>query len=65
MESLASGMLKEVLCSACSKETMPKSSTRQGSLHTLAQRLMAQLPSLQEPCTVKVASDKDYPSKFG
>jgi hypothetical protein len=27
------------------KETMPKSSARQRSLHTLAQHLMAQLPS--------------------
>jgi hypothetical protein len=41
-----------------SKEAMPKSSTRQRSLHTLARHLMAQLPSLQEPCAVKVASEE-------
>jgi hypothetical protein len=39
---------------------MPKSSNRQESLHTLAQHLMAQLPSLQEPCAVKVVLEERY-----
>jgi hypothetical protein len=45
MEGLASGLLEEVLCTDFFKEAMPKSSTRQRSLRTLAQHLMAQLPS--------------------
>jgi hypothetical protein len=34
-------------------------STHQGGLHTLARLLMAQRLPLQEPCAVKVASDKE------
>ena len=64
MESLASGLLEEVLHAGCSKETMLKSSTRQGSLHTLAQHLMAQLLSLQEPYAVKVAFEEGYQYDF-
>jgi hypothetical protein len=64
MEGLASRLLEEVLCIDFLKETMPKSSTRQRSLRTLAQHLMAQLPSLQEPCVVKVALKERYQYEF-
>jgi hypothetical protein len=42
------------------KDAMPKSSTQQRSLRTLAQHLMAQLPSLQGPCAVKMALKEDF-----
>jgi hypothetical protein len=41
------------------KKTMLKSSKRQRSLHTLAQ-----LPSLQEPCAVKMALEERYQYEF-
>jgi hypothetical protein len=41
-----------------------KSSKRQRSLHTLARHLMAQLPSLQEPCAVKVAREEGFQYEF-
>jgi hypothetical protein len=46
------------------KEAMPKSSKGQRSLHTLARHLMAQLPSLQEPCAVKVAREEGFQYEF-
>jgi hypothetical protein len=64
MEGLASGLLEGVLCTIFSKEAMPKSSKRQRSLHTLARHLMAQLPSLQEPCAVKVAREEGFQYEF-
>jgi hypothetical protein len=64
MEGLASGLLKGVMCTDFSKESMLKSSTRQRSLHTLARHLMAQLRSLQEPCAVKVVLEEGYQYKF-
>jgi hypothetical protein len=42
-----------------------ESSTSQRGLHTLTWHLMAQLLPSQEPCAVKVASDKEYLSEFG
>jgi hypothetical protein len=48
-----------------SKEAMPSPRLARGGLHTLTRLLMAQLLPLQEPCAVKVASDKEYPSEFG
>jgi hypothetical protein len=42
-----------------SKEAMPSPRPAGGGLHTLARLLMAQLLPLQEPCAVKVASDKE------
>jgi hypothetical protein len=65
MEGLASGLLEGVLCIDFSKESMLKSSSRQRSLHTLARHLMTQLPSLQEPCAVKVALEEGYQYEFG
>ena len=64
MEGLENRLPEEVLCIDFLKDTMPKSSTQQGIMRTLAQHLMAQLPSLQEPCAVKVVSNKEYPSEF-
>jgi hypothetical protein len=64
MEDLASCLPEGVLCTHFSKEVMPKSSTRQRSLHTLAQHLMAQLLSLQEPYAVKVAFEEGYQYEF-
>jgi hypothetical protein len=65
MEGLASGLLERVLCTHFYREIMSSSRLAGGGLHTLAQHLMAQLLPLQEPHAVKVASDKEYPSKFG
>jgi hypothetical protein len=64
MEGLASRLLAEVLCIDFLNEAMPKSSTRQRSLHMLAEHFMAQLPSLQEPCVVKVAFKERYQYEF-
>jgi hypothetical protein len=64
MEGLAGGLLEGVLCIDFFKESMPKSSKRQRSLHTLARYLMAQLPSLQEPCVVKVAREEGFQYEF-
>jgi hypothetical protein len=46
MENLASGLLEGGPVYQFFQGAMPKSSNRQESLHTLAQCLMAQLPSL-------------------
>ena len=54
MEVLASRLPEEVLCDIFLKGTMLKYSNQQRSLRTLAQHLMAQLLSLQEPCLVKM-----------
>jgi hypothetical protein len=64
MEGLASRLPEEVLCIDFLKEAMPKSSTQQRSLRTLAQHLMAQLLSLQEPCVVKMALKGRYQYEF-
>ena len=64
MEGLEKRLPEEVLCIDFLKDAMPKTSTRQRSLRTLAQHLMAQLPSLQEPCVVKVALEKDISTSF-
>jgi hypothetical protein len=64
MEGLASRLLAEVLCIDSLNEAVPKSSTRQRSLRTLAEHFMAQLPSLQEPCVVKVAFKRRYQYEF-
>ena len=64
MEGLESHLLTEVLCIDSLNEAVPKSSTRQRSLRTLAEHLMAQLPSLQEPCVVKVALRERYQYEF-
>jgi hypothetical protein len=64
MESLVSHLLSEVLCIDFLKEAMLESSTRQRSLHTLAEHLMVQLPSLQGPCLVKVALKERYWYEF-
>jgi hypothetical protein len=64
MEGLESGLLEGVLCINFSKEAMPKSSKRQRSFHMLARHLMAQLPSLQEPCAVKVAREEGFQNEF-
>jgi hypothetical protein len=56
--------LVEVLCTVFLREAMPKSSARRRSLRMLAGRLMAQLPSLQEPCIVKVAFKERYWYEF-
>jgi hypothetical protein len=61
MEGLASGLLEVVLCTDFSKESMPKSSIRQRSLHTPFWPLMFQLPPLQRPCKVKDTSDEGIP----
>jgi hypothetical protein len=54
----------EVLCIDSLNKAVPKSSTRQRSLRTLAEHFMAQLPSLQEPCVVKVAFKGRYQYEF-
>jgi hypothetical protein len=64
MEGLARCLPEEVLCIDFLKETMPKSSTQQRGLRMLAQHLMAQLPSLQEPCLVKMALKERYRYEF-
>jgi hypothetical protein len=64
MEGLASCLPEEVLRIDFLKDAMPKSSTRQRSLLTLAQHLMAQLPSLQEPCVVKMVLKERYQYEF-
>jgi hypothetical protein len=64
MEVLASGLLERILCTYFFEEVMLSSQLAGGGLHTLAQILMVQLLPLQEPCTVKVASDEEYPSEF-
>jgi len=65
MESLASGLLERVLCTIFSKEAMLSLQLSKGGLHMLIWHLMAQLLPLQEPCTVKVVSDRDYSFEFG
>jgi hypothetical protein len=64
MEGLASSLLEGVLCTIFSKAAMLESSKRQRSLHTLARHLMAQLPSLQEPCAVKMAREEGFQYEF-
>jgi hypothetical protein len=64
MEGLANHLLEEVLCIDFLKDAMPKSSARQRSLCTLAQHLMVQLPSSQEPCVVKVALEEGFQYEF-
>ena len=64
MEGLVNHLLEEVLCIVFLKNAMPKSSARQRSLRTLAQHLMAQLPSLQGPCVVKMALKGRYQYEF-
>ena len=59
-----SRLLIGVLCIDFLKEAMPKSSARQRSLHTLSEHLIAQLPSLQESCVVKVAFKERYQYEF-
>jgi hypothetical protein len=65
MEGLESGLLEKVLCTHFSKEAMLSPRLARGGLHMLTRHLLAQLLPLQEPCTVKVASDKEYPFEFG
>ena len=60
MEVLASRLPEEVLCDVFLKGTMLKSSNQQRSLRMLAQYLMAQLPSSQEPYTIKLALKRRY-----
>jgi hypothetical protein len=60
MENLASGLLEGGPVYQFFQGAMLKSSNRQKTLHMLARHLMAQLPSLQEPCTVKVALEEKY-----
>jgi hypothetical protein len=64
MEGLERRLPEEVPCIDFFKETMPKSSTRKRSLRTLAHHLMAQLPSLQETCIVKMALKERYQYEF-
>ena len=64
MEGLASGLLKRVLCTHLSREAMLSSRLAGGGLHTLTQHLLTQLLPLQEPCIVKVVSDKEYQYEF-
>jgi hypothetical protein len=64
MEGLANGLLERVLCTHFSRKAMLSSRPAGGGLHTLAQHLLAQLLPLQEPCTVKEASDRESPSDF-
>jgi hypothetical protein len=64
MEGLANRLPEEVLCIDFLKDAMPKSSTRQRGLRTLAQLLMVQLPSLQEPYVVKMALKERYQYEF-
>jgi hypothetical protein len=64
MENLASSLLEGGPVYRFFQGAMPKSLNRQKSLHTLDRHLMAQLPSLQEPCTVKVALEEKYQYKF-
>ena len=64
MESLASGLLEGGLRTIFSKEAMPSPRLVRGDLCTLAQHLMAQLPSLQEPCVIKVALEEKYQYEF-
>ena len=64
MEGLARRLPEEVPCIDFLKETMLKSSTQQRSIRMLAQHLMAQLPSLQEPCVVKMALEETYQYEF-
>jgi hypothetical protein len=59
MDVPAESLPEKVLCTGSFHGSHAESSTRQGGLHTLAQLLVAQLLPLQEPCTVKVASDKE------
>jgi hypothetical protein len=65
MEGLAGDLLKRVLCTHLSKESMPSSRLDGRGLHTLARHLMAQLLPLKKLRAVKVASDREYPSEFG
>jgi hypothetical protein len=64
MEGLASRLLTEVMFVDFLKEAIPNSSTQQRSLHTPAQHLMAQLPTLQGPCVVKMALKGRYQYEF-
>jgi hypothetical protein len=64
MEGLANRLPEEVLYIDFLKEAMAKSSARQRILHTLSEHLIAQLPSLQEPCIVKVEFKERYQYEF-
>ena len=64
MEGLANRLPEEVLCIDFLKGAMLKSLARQRSLHTLYEHLLAHLPSLQEPCVVKVAFKERYQYEF-
>ena len=59
MDVLDESLPEKVLCTGSFHGSHIESSTHQGGLHTLAQLLVAQLLPLQEPCAVKVASDKE------
>jgi hypothetical protein len=48
-----------------SREAMPSSRIAGGGLHMITWHLLTQLLLLQEPCVVKVVSDKEYLSEFG
>ena len=63
-EGLENRLPEEVLCINFIKDAMLKSSARQRGLHTLFEHLIAQLPSLQEPCIVKVALKERYWYEF-
>jgi hypothetical protein len=64
MEVLAICLPEEVLCDVFLKGTMLKSSNQQRSLCTLAQHIMAQLPSSQEPYAVKLVLKGRYQYDF-
>jgi hypothetical protein len=64
MDNLASGLLEGGPVYPFFQGAMPKSLNRQRSLHTLARHLMAQLPSLQETCVVKVAREEGFQYEF-
>ena len=65
MEGLASGLLERVLCTQFFKEAMSSPQLARGGLHMLNQHLLAQLLPLQEPCVVKVATDRESLPEFG
>jgi hypothetical protein len=65
MEGLVSGPLERVLCTLSFRKAMPRPRLAGGGLRMLKQHLLAQLVLLQEPCVVKVASDREIPSEFG
>jgi hypothetical protein len=64
MEGLENRLPEEVLCIDFLKDAMLKSPTRQRGLRMLAQLLMVQLPSLQEPCLVKMELKERYQYEF-